>query len=235
MQSTTRNPFTVAEQASDVRALFIRRTYGHLAAAIAAFVLLEFALFQTALPQQLVPLMSEGMNWLIVLGCFMAVSFVADKLARSKASSSIQYVGLGLFIVAMAFLAMPILLVATMYSSSDVIPMAAIITGLLFGGLTATVFITRADFSFLRTYLVVGFFVALGIIIAGVVFNFSLGLVFSGGMVLLLAASILYTTSNILHEYNPDQHVAASLALFASVIIMFLYILRIVMILSGRD
>lgn len=235
MYTQTQNPFTVAQATADDRALFIRRTYGHLAAAILAFVLLEIALFQTGLPERMVPLMSEGMNWLIVLGLFMAVSWVADKWAHSDTSSAVQYLGLGLYIVAMAFLAMPMLLVATLYSSPDVLPMAAIITGLLFAGLTATVFITRKDFSFLRTYLMIGFFVALGIIVAGVIFGFTLGLVFSGAMVCLLGASILYTTSNILHNYGTNQHVAASLALFSSVIIMFLYILRIVMILTGRD
>ena len=235
MITHTQNPFVVAQQTEDVRAEFIRRTYGHLAGAIVAFVLLEFALFQTALPEQIVPWMVGGMNWLIVLGAFMGVSYLADQMARSNISRPVQYLGLGLYIVAMAFLAMPILLVAAYYSSPEVIPMAAIITGLLFVGLTATVFITRKNFSFLRTYLIVGFMVALGVIVAGIVFGFTLGLAFSGIMVVLLGASILYTTSAILYDYQPDQYVSASLALFSSVVVMFLYVLRIVMALTGRD
>ena len=46
---------------------------------------------------------------------------------------------------------------------------------------------------------------------------------------------ILYDTSNILHHYRTDQHVAASLALFASVALLFWYVLRLLMALSSRD
>jgi hypothetical protein len=54
-------------------------------------------------------------------------------------------------------------------------------------------------------------------------------------MVLLAAGSILYETSNIVHHYHPNQHVAAALGLFASVALMFYYILYLLMSLSGRD
>ncbi len=62
-----------------------------------------------------------------------------------------------------------------------------------------------------------------------------MGIWFSGAMVVLAAGYILYDTSNILHKYRTDQHVAASLALFASVAILFWYILRIMISLSSRD
>ena len=42
-------------------------------------------------------------------------------------------------------------------------------------------------------------------------------------------AAILYDTSNIMHHYRLDQHVAASLALFASVALLFWYILQLLM------
>ena len=45
-------------------------------------------------------------------------------------------------------------------------------------------------------------------------------IVFAGGC-------ILYTTSNIIHKYNTNQHVAAALSLFASIALMFWYLLRI--------
>ncbi|MCP4136586.1 MAG: permease, partial [bacterium] len=47
--------------------------------------------------------------------------------------------------------------------------------------------------------------------------------------------AILYTTSNIVHEYNTTQYVAASLSLFAAVALLFWYILRIVMAFMGDD
>lgn len=54
-------------------------------------------------------------------------------------------------------------------------------------------------------------------------------------MVLFAAGSILYTTSNILHHYRADQHVAAALSLFAGVALLFWYVLQVVMSLAGRE
>ena len=72
-------------------------------------------------------------------------------------------------------------------------------------------------------------FLALGFIICAMIFGFSLGLVFSLAMVVLASAAILYDTSNILHKFRMDQHVAASLSLFASVAMLFYYILLALM------
>ena len=44
---------------------------------------------------------------------------------------------------------------------------------------------------------------------------------------------ILYYTSNILHQYRTDQYVAAALALFASVALLFWYVIQIFM--ASRD
>ena len=63
----------------------------------------------------------------------------------------------------------------------------------------------------------------------------NLGTGFMMLMVLFAAGAILYDTSNVLHHYRTEQYVAASLALFASVGILFWYILQIVISLSGRD
>ena len=73
---------------------------------------------------------------------------------------------------------------------------------------------------------------ALGIIVASCVFGFNLGIIFSGAMVLFASGAILYYTSNIIHHYNTEQYVAASLSLFASVALLFWYVLRILMRLS---
>ena len=106
---------------------------------------------------------------------------------------------------------------------------AAVTTLLLTGGLTAFAMITKSDFSFMRGFLTIGGFVAMGVILASILFGFQLGMIFFAVMVLFASGSILYTTSNILHHYRPDQHVAASLALFSGVALLFWYILQIFM------
>ena len=178
--------------------------------------------------------MTNGtMSWLVVLAVFMGVSYVANRLALSDSSQQMQYLGLGLFVIAEAIIFLPLLFIATFYAGPGLIPTAGLMTLLLVGGITATVFITKKDFSFMGSFLSIGGFIALGFIVCSIIFGFSLGLIFSSVMVLFAAGSVLYTTSNILHQYRTEQHVAASLSLFASVALLFFYILQVLMRATG--
>jgi len=226
---------SVANSPATERAAFIRRTYAHLAVALLGFIAVEYYLVHSSFAASLVSSMLGGMSWLIVLGLFMGVSYLANKLAASQTSQQMQYIGLGLFVVAEAIVFLPLLYIATFYAGEGLIATAGLMTLLLVGGITATVFITKKDFSFMGSVLSMGGFVALGFILCSMIFGFSLGLVFSSVMVLFAGGSVLYSTSNILHRYNTDQHVAASLSLFASVALLFFYILQVLMSLSSRD
>jgi FtsH-binding integral membrane protein len=220
----------VASSTPDVRAAFIRRTYAHLAGAILAFIILEAMLFQTGLPDAMMRLLSTSQySWLIVLAAFMGVSYMADNWAQSRTSLGMQYTGLAVYVLAQAIIFVPLLYMAAAISGPDVIMSAGLITLLLFSGLTFIVFTTRKDFSFLGNFLKIAFFIALGVIVASILFGFNLGVLFAAVMVVLAGASILYNTSNVLHRYHPGQHVAASLSLFASVALLFWYILRLFM------
>ena len=226
---------SAADSSLAVRTGFIRRTYLHVAGAIAAFALLEVLIFKSGLDFAITStLLGSQYSWLIVLGLFMGVSYVADRFAHSQTSEGAQYFGLGLFVVAQAIIFVPILHIANGYFEGA-ISTAAYITALLVIGLTSTVFISKKDFSFIGGFLKIGFLIGLGFILCSFIFGFSLGLVFSCAMALLAAGSVLYTTSNILHQYHPGQHVAASLALFSSIALLFWYVLQIVMSLMGRD
>ena len=234
MDSGYGNPYVVAQSEASVRATFIQKTYLHLALSILAFVAVEAILLKTSLGASLAQtiLNSGNMGWLLVLGLFMVVSMVADRWAQSNTSQGMQYAGLGLFIVAEAILFLPILYIASnhpKFVDANVIMNAALVTFFLFAGLTAFALMTKSDFSFMRGFLVIGGFVAMGVIVASLIFGFQLGVLFCGIMVLFAAGSILYTTSNFLHHYRPDQHVAASLALFSGVALLFWYILQIFM------
>lgn len=220
----------------DERVDFIRKTYLHLAGAVLAFAAISAALLNSPAAETLVSLMTAGKyNWLIVLAAFMGVSYLANYWAMSATSVGMQYLGLALYVVAQAVISCPLLYVASRFGGPDVIPVAGIITLVLFTGLTLIVFVTRADFSFLRMALWIGGLAAMGLIACSILFGFSLGLLFSVAMVVFACGWILYDTSNVLHHYRIGQHVAASLALFASVALLFWYILRLVMALNSRD
>ena len=211
------------------RAQFYRKTYGHVAIAVLLFIIIESALLQVPAVVEFMLGMLQGWKWFIVLGIFILASNYADRIAHSHDRGQ-QYLGLLLCVVAYAFLFVPLIYIAIVMgemNESNTLYQASITTLALFTGLSGVVLVTKKDFSFLRSIIMVGSFVALGIIIAGVIFGFNLGLVFSGGMVLLASASILYQTSNLIHKYSTDQYVGASVGLFASLMLLFWYILSI--------
>src|SRR5262245_48474405 len=217
------------------RADFLTKTYMHLAGAIALFVILEALLLSLPGIEQLVSIMIGGrFSWFIVLGAFMLVSYVAERWAQSSVSATAQYAGLGLYVLAESVIFVPLLFFASRLDS-NVIPTAAITTLGSFAGLTAIVFITRKDFSFLRAVLFYAGLAALGLIVCSMIFGFSLGIVFTVAMIALASGYVLYHTSNVLHHYHIGQHVAASLALFASIALLFWYILQLFMRLNSRD
>lgn len=228
-QSGYANPYVVAAAPADERVTFIRRTYTHLAFAIAAFALLEWYMLGQDWAKSLAGVMLG--NWLVVILAFVGVSWVADYFAQRSVSKGAQYAGLAIFVVAEAVIFLPMLFMAANYAGADVIPKAGILTGALFLGLTAVAFTTKKDFSFLGGMLKIAFIVALVLIGLSFIpgFPLNLGTWFSAAMILIAGASVLYTTSNIIHHYRPDQYVGASLALFSAVALMFWYILRILM------
>ena len=228
-------PATVADSSLADRLDFIRDTYLHLGLAIFAFIGVEWFLFQTGIAYAFADFVfSSSISWLLILVLFMVVGSLANRWAHSDAAPIMQYLGLGVYVLAEAVLFIPLLFIAVEYSSPLVIPSAAVITLSVFGGLTLFVFTSRKDFSFLRSGLAVASFMALGLIVAAILFGFSLGLLFSVVMVGLAAGYVLYTTSNVLHHNQPGQHVAASLALFAVIALMFWYVLRILISLNRR-
>jgi hypothetical protein len=218
-----------AQAAADERTDFITKTYLHLAGAIGLFVVLETILLNVPGIDKLVGTMLVGrFSWLIVLGLFMVVSWIAQSWAQSATSPGTQYAGLGLYVVAQAIIFVPLLYIARGIDEA-IIPSAAIATLGLFGVLSAVVFITRKDFSFLRGILIFGTIAAFGFILMGIFFQFAMGMIFIYAMIALCCGYILYDTSNVLHHYRIRQHVVAALARFASVALLFRYIVRLFM------
>lgn len=218
----------VADSSSLEKAGFYRKTYMHLALAVLAFIIVETILIQTV-PFEVVAWMFSGkFIWLFIIGLFWLGSTVSDRLAFDP-SRNRQYLGLGLYVILEAIIFLPMIYIASYYAEGSILMKAALITLSMFIGLTAVVFLTKTDFSFLRTILIVGGFLSLGIIVVGAIFGFDLGLWFSAGMATLACASILYQTDQIKNNYGTQQYVGASLQLFSSVMLLFWYILRILM------
>jgi FtsH-binding integral membrane protein len=248
------------------RVAFLRKTYSHLGVALIAFAAITGGMIRF-MPETSFGFsrwaFSGSWNWLLVLGLFMLVGYVAERLARSETSRGLQYAGLGIAVVAEALLLQPMIWIlmlrfgdAEMLSEAvsvnaagklvldgamvmsgqagAILTQAILITLAIFIGLTVTVFVTRKDFSFMRGALAIATFGALGVILASVIFGFSLGAIFSGAMILLMAGYILYQTSLVMSYFPPSGYVAASLMLFSTIATLFWYVLRLLMELNRR-
>jgi len=195
-----------------------------------AFTLFEVWLFSSGLAEPIAQAMSG--SWLLVLGGFMLVSWMARSAAHRAQSMGMQYAALAGMVVGQGLIFVPMLYLANQMAGG-VITSAAGVTLLGFMGLTGVAFTTRKDFSFLRGLMMYGGILAMVGIFSSLIFGFQLGTWFSVAMVGLAGASILYDTSNILRNYPEDRYVGAALQLFASVAMMFWYVLRI--FIGSRD
>jgi FtsH-binding integral membrane protein len=207
------------------RGTFVSRTYAHLFGAVSAFILIELALFKSGLAEGIARAML-GVSWLLVLGGFVVASWIACRVAHQAVSKAAQYAALAGYVVAESLIFVPLLYIANRVAPGA-ITSAAAVTFVAFAALTAIVFLTGKDFSFLRGILMWGGIMALVLIVAGVTFGFQLGTYFSVAMVAFAGGAILYDTSNVLHHYPEDRYVAAALELFSSVALMLWYVLRI--------
>jgi len=228
MQDNINSMAPVSGLAVEARSQFIWKCYAHVVGALLALVAIETYLFSSGIAAAIAaPMLGSPM---LVLGAFMVLSWGASHFAHRLESTAAQYAAFAVFVVAWSLMFVPMLALAlAMDQSGSMIQSAAGVTVFGCAALIATVMITGKDFSFLRGVLVWGFFIALGLIGASFLFGWNLGTWFSVGMIAFAGVAVLYDTSNIMHHYPQDKYVAASMALFASIALMFWYVLRLFM------
>lgn len=249
---TARRPIAGAVATIGVsdRVAFLRKTYGLLGIALIAFAVLTGGMMRLAPETSLrfsMWALGGQLNWLIVIALFMGVGYLARNLAMSQTSRGLQLAGLGIFVVAESMLLQPILWIliaqfggrhhgGALFSgqAAAILTQAVVITLSIFIGLTLTVFLTRKDFSFMRGILSIGSFAVLGVIIASLLFGFSLGAFFCGAVILLMAGYILYQTSLVMNSFPPTAYVAAALMLFSTIATLFWYVLQLLMRMNRR-
>lgn len=215
----------VAVHGADVRTRFMTRVYTHLVGAVAAFIGLEVALFETGAADAIAEFVFST-SWLLILGGFMLVGWLSSSVATRIRSTPVQYAAFGALIAAEALIFVPVLWVADQQAAGT-IATAGWISVLAFIGLSGVAITSSTDFSFLRALLKWGAVVALVLIVGAVIFGAVLGTWFSVAMIAFAGAAILYDTQKILHNYPPDREVAAAMSLFASLALLFWYVLRL--------
>src|SRR5580704_7532394 len=193
------------------RVAFLRKTYAHLGGALIAFALITAGMmkYMTVTSLKLAALGNTGMGFLLVIVLFMVVAYGGQRLAQSETSPGLQYLGLGISVLLWSVIAQPMIWFAIIKFSSNpyavfsgddmlsakaaaVLGESAIVTLAIFIGLTATVFITKKDFSFMRGILSISLFALVGVALASALFGFHIGMIYSGFVILVMSGYILY-------------------------------------------
>ncbi len=225
------NTASYGEAQLNERSLFLRRVYGHLAGAVLGFVALE-AVFLSSSTMKSAALQMVGSGrwmWLVILLAFMGVSVLANRMAHSMTSRSVQYAGLALYTFCEALFFLPLLALLELRDPShSILLKAVLITSGLFLGLSTVALSTRRDLSGMGRFIKVGMWVALAVILASLIFGFTLGVFFISLMVALMAACILWETQKIAREYPAEGYVGASLVIFSSLATLFWYVIQLV-------
>ena len=220
-----------AQLSTDARLSFLRRTYGFflLGVVISAGIAALSCYLCAPYLQQI----TNSYVWLGIIGAYFVLSIIFNQLMQKRETAML---GLILQSVAQGVLFGPLIAIAMLVAGGSLILVyqALAITGLVFGGLTAYVFLTKQDFSFLRGALVIGSITFIGVIVMVLLMGglsgggmSPLSLAIAGFGALLAAGYVLYDTSQILHKFGEGDEVIAAACLHADFALMLWYVLRI--------
>jgi FtsH-binding integral membrane protein len=225
----------VAESDAVTRSTFMRKTFITLAIALLAFVGLCYGLVISGIGEG-IAIFLFGSTWglLMSLLLFMGVSVFATNLAYKSFNPVAQIIGLGLYVILQALIFLPMLIYAAEFVGPEVLLYAGIATAALAGGLIFLALINKVDFKFLNGFLMLGGIAAIVTIFAAIIFGFNLGVWFSLIMILFSCGAILKDISDIKYRFHTSQHIAAALALFASIVLLLYYVLRLFLQLTRK-
>ena len=221
------DPEGVASQADlPERLAFLRKVYSYFTGAVVLFAATTWwASTSTA-----------ALSIFAKLGMFghLALFLSLFLLIRATASSfPLNVLALAAFAAAEGFLVGPIVQWALVTDGPDVVLQAASLSAITFGVITSYVLTTRKDFSWMRTALLAGFALLMGILILSW-FGIGTGLVsgwgYSAAFVGLMAGFLIYDTSNVLHRFPPHMAATAACTLFIDLVVFFVHLLRLLVL-----
>jgi uncharacterized protein len=217
----------VGLQGEAVRSAFMSRVYTRLVAGVAAFVLLETFLFTSGLAYAITQFVFST-SWLLILGGFMIVSWLANSVAMRATSPGSQWGGYLLLVAANAVIFAPLLVLAELQVPGVIVAAGQYAIG---GFIVLSVIAVRSarDFTWLGASLKWFGLLALAAIVLSVLFGFSLGTWFSLGMIGFAGAAILHDTQTILRDVPPGRETVAAMTLFSGLALMFWYLVRFFM------
>ena len=203
----------------------LRNTYALLA--LSMLPTAAGALLGIALHFSMTPLIGMLVFFGVAFGSFYAIE-------KTKESALGVFILLG-FTGFMGLWLSQILQVALRFSNGgQMIGIAAVGTAAIFFSLSAVATVTKKDFSFMGKFLFVGLVLAILASIANIFFHIpALSLAISSIALIIFSGYILYDTSRIVNG-GETNYISATLQLYLDVYNVFISLLNILMILTGR-
>jgi FtsH-binding integral membrane protein len=167
-----------------------------------------------------------SVNWLLILGGFMIVSWMSTSLLARAETVGAQLGAYAAIVAANVFLFATPLVIAQEFAPEGTITLAAQLSGVAFVALSVISIRTAKDFSFLRGILLWGGVLALLAIVGSTLFGAGLGAWFAVAMIGYAGAAILYDTQKIYRSYPLGTETAAAVRLFSSLTLLFWYVLQ---------
>lgn len=220
MQEREMSPGYASVEQSEVSNV-LRNTYGLLSMTLLFSGVVAYVAQQMAVPYP---------NIFVVLIGFFGLFFLTAKLSNSgwgllSTFALTGFMGYTLGPILNMYLSLP--------NGSDVVAASLAMTALVFFGLSAYVLVTRKDMSFLSGFLMAGFWVLLGAVLANLFFQISgLQLAISAGFVLFSSAAILFQTSAII-QGGERNYIMATISLYMSIYNLFISLLQLIGVLSS--
>ena len=211
-----------ADRGIESRVAFIRSVYAWLMGGFGVALLGAFLSPVTVAP--LISLTGRFFIWVLIAAQWGAI-FFASAVSRKKPLNILAY---GIFTFVSGTIAGIISLVVAQGSGIGTVALALGLTALVFLTLTIIAFVTKKDFSFLRSFVLVGLAVMFFGGLAAAIFNLStFSLVVSGVAVIACSAKLLWDTSALLHTADFSNPSGAALSLFVSLYNIFISLLNI--------
>jgi uncharacterized protein len=214
----------VGLQSEAVRSAFMRSVYTRLVAGVTAFVLIEAYLFSSGLALAITQFV-VGTSWLVILGGFMLVSWLANSVAMRAASPGSQWGGYLLLVAANAVIFAPLLVLAELQVPGVIVAAGQYAIG-AFVILSVIAVRSARDFTWIGASLRWFGLLAIAAIVLSVLVGFSLGTWFSLAMIGFAGAAILHDTQTILRDVPPGRETVAAMQLFSGLALMFWYLIR---------
>ena len=213
----------------EARSAAIKKTYALLSLSVVSAVVGGFIGSKSP---TLIQFFSTWIGWIVAMVALNAIPHMAMACRNNPVMGTLALIGDGL--VAGLVLA-PVLYMASVVAP-DIVPAALVLTAIVFAGVTAAVMITKVQFSAPRGLMIGMFFAIIGVIVLNMFLNIGpFGMLISGAIGIFGVFILVNATSQVLNNPEYDEPVVGALMLFAGLFNVFVAIIHLLLIFTGRD